>query len=138
MPRRPARRATNSPVSRQPVRSAEKDCLEHFERFCGYLRLPDTLAPLILEDWQRDPLRDYFEHGALEHLWEWPTGMGKSTLLGALALHHATFVRVNPKVIILGGLGGHAKHTLKAASTGMRIPLVMASSGKTTWWRSTG
>jgi phage terminase large subunit-like protein len=42
--------------------------------------------------------------------------MGKSTLLGALALHHATYVRVNPKVIVLGGLGGHAKHTLKACA----------------------
>jgi phage terminase large subunit-like protein len=42
--------------------------------------------------------------------------MGKSTLLGALALHHGTFVRINPKVIVLGGLGGHAKHTLRAAA----------------------
>ena len=112
---RPATRRTSSPASRQPVRSPEKDCLEHFERFCRYLVLPDTFAPFILEDWQRDALRDYFEHDALEHLWEWPTGMGKSTLLGALALHHATYVRVNPKVIVLGGLGGHAKHTIRAA-----------------------
>lgn len=31
-------------------------------------------------------------------------------------LHHATYVRMNPNVIILGGLGGHGKHTLNAAN----------------------
>jgi phage terminase large subunit-like protein len=113
---RPATSSTTSPGFSQPVRSPDKDCLEHFVKFCAMLRLPDTLKPFVLEDWQQDALRDYFEHGALEHLWEWPTGMGKSTLLGALALHHGTFVRVNPKVIVLGGMGGHAKHTLQAAS----------------------
>ena len=101
---------------RQPERAPEKDCLEHFERFCHALRLQDTLKPFVLEEYQLEALQDYFSHGALEHLWEWPTGMGKSTLLGALCLHHATYVRINPRVIILGGYGGHGKHTLRAAS----------------------
>jgi phage terminase large subunit-like protein len=114
--RRQSQSKTTSPDSRQPVRSPDKDCLEHFERFCRHLTLPDTLTPLILEDYQRQALADYFQHGALEHLWLWPTGAGKSTLLGALVLHHGTFVRVNPRVIILGGLGGHGKHTLRAAA----------------------
>jgi hypothetical protein len=61
----------------QPERSSEKDTLDHFERFCFQLKLPDTLQPFRLEDWQCDALRDYFEHGALEHLWLWPTGLGK-------------------------------------------------------------
>jgi hypothetical protein len=129
MPRRYRPQSTISQISRQPERSPDKDCLEHFERFCAMLRLPDTLQPFILEDWQRDALRDYFELDALEHLWEWPTGMGKSTLLGALALHHGTWVRINPRVIVLGGLGGHAKHTLRAAAW-------FISQNKTlqSWW----
>jgi phage terminase large subunit-like protein len=93
------------------------------------LVLPDTLAPFRLEDWQKDALKDYFEADALEHLWEWPTGMGKSTLLGALALHHGTFVRINPRVIILGGLGGHAKHTLRAAAW-----FISQNRTLTHWW----
>jgi len=113
--RRPRQRTT-SRASRQPERAPEKDCLEHFEKFCFALRLQDTLAPFRLEEYQLEALDDYFNHGALEHLWEWPTGMGKSTLLGALCLHHGTFVRINPRVIILGGYGGHGKHTLRAAS----------------------
>jgi phage terminase large subunit-like protein len=93
------------------------------------LKLPDTLAPFVLEDWQKDALRDYFDHGALEHLWQWPTGMGKSTLMGAIALHHSTFVRINPRVIVLGGMGGHAKHTLRAAAWFISQDRTLAQ-----WW----
>jgi phage terminase large subunit-like protein len=102
--------------SRQPERSLEKSSLDHFERFCFKLKLPDTFKPFVLEEYQLESLGDFYTHGAMEHLWEWPTGQGKSTLLGALVLHHGTFIRVNPNVIVLGGLGGHAKHTLNAAS----------------------
>lgn len=104
---------------RQPERDPAKDSLDHFERFCFTLKLVDTYAPFRLEDWQLCMLKDYFGEGdvpdALEHLWELPTGQGKSALMGALVLHHGTYVRANPNVIILGGLGGHGKHTLNAA-----------------------
>jgi hypothetical protein len=123
------RQQSSKTSSGQPERSVEKDCLDHFERFCFQLKLPDTFQPFRLEDWQLDALRDYFEHGALEHLWLWPTGLGKSTLLGALALHHGTFVRVNPKVIILGGFGGHGRHTLNAASH-----FISQSPTLSRWW----
>jgi hypothetical protein len=115
--------------SRQPERSPEKDSLEHFERFCYHLKLPDTLEPLRLEEWQLGPLRDYFEAPALEHLWMWPTGMGKSCLLGALALHHATFVRINPRVIVLGGLGRHGQRTLSFAAW-----FISQSKTLQSWW----
>jgi phage terminase large subunit-like protein len=118
MPRhtKPHAAPTTSRGSRQPERSLDKNCVEHFERFCRTLKLTDTLKPFVLEPWQILMLDDYFTHGALEHLWELPTGQGKSTLLGAIVLHHGTYVRVNPNVIVLGGLGGHAKHTLNAAA----------------------
>lgn len=53
--------------------------------------------------------------GVFENVWLEPTGAGKSTLLAGLALHHATYVRVDPRVYVLGGLGEHAKNTMDAA-----------------------
>jgi phage terminase large subunit-like protein len=50
------------------------------------------------------------------HLWEWPTGQGKSALLGALALHHATYCVPKPRVFVLGGELEHARNTTNAAA----------------------
>jgi phage terminase large subunit-like protein len=98
-----------------PERSPEKDTLEHFERFAYSLRLPDDGGPFKLQTYMQDALEDYFA-GVIESLWLWPTGTAKSTLLGALALHHGTYVRRNCNVLILGGLGGHGRNTLDAAA----------------------
>src|SRR4051812_44979821 len=107
MATRPATRRGDS--GHQPERSLEKDCPDHFERFCFTLRLPDDGGRFRLEEWQLEICADYFD-GVFENLWELPTGQGKSTLLGALALHHGTYVRVNPRVFILGGLGTHGRN----------------------------
>src|SRR4051794_28246650 len=116
-PRRATRRASSnrrrSPVAWLPERSPEKDNLDHFERFCYSLKLPDDGGHFRLEDFQLCVLQDYFA-GVMESLWLLPTGQGKSTLLSALALHHGTYVRRNPRVFILGGLGGHGRNTLDA------------------------
>jgi hypothetical protein len=136
MSRRTARRATRrasnrrrrSPVAWLPERSPDKDNLEHFERFCHSLRLPDDGGRFKLESFQFAVLEDYFA-GIMESLWLLPTGQGKSTLLGALALHHGTYVRRNPRVFILGGLGGHGRNTLDAASA-----FIEESPDLSRWW----
>jgi hypothetical protein len=125
----PSRRATRrGSRGRQPERSPDKDTLEHFERFCFTLRLPDDGGPFRLEEFQLVKLEDYFA-GILENLWMEPTGAGKSTLLGALALHHATYVRVDPRVFILGGLGNHGRNTLRAARG-----FIARSEDLSRWW----
>jgi phage terminase large subunit-like protein len=111
------RRATRPGSSRiwVPERSPEKHTLEHFERFAFTLELPDDRGPFRLQPYMCDALEDYFA-GILENLWLWPTGQAKSTLLAALGLHHGTYVRASCKVFILGGLGGHGRNTLDAAT----------------------
>jgi hypothetical protein len=111
-----------------PERSLEKDTLEHFERFCHTLRLPDDGGPFKLQTYMLDALGDYFA-GVVESLWLWPTGTAKSTLLGALALHHGTYVRRNANVLILGGLGGHGRNTLDAAAA-----FIDESPDLARWW----
>jgi hypothetical protein len=111
-----------------PERSVEKDTLEHFERFCHTLRLPDDGGPFKLQTYMLDALEDYFA-GIVESLWLWPTGTAKSTLLGALALHHGTYVRRNANVLILGGLGGHGRNTLDAAAA-----FIDESEDLARWW----
>jgi hypothetical protein len=113
-----------------PERSPEKDTLDHFERFCHSLHLPDDGGRFRLESFQLAVLEDYFA-GVMESLWLMPTGQGKSTLLGALALHHGTYVRRNPRVFILGGLGGHGRNTLDAASA-----FIEESPDLSRWWIS--
>jgi len=122
------RRGSNRHLGRQPERSIEKDNLEHFERFCYSLKLPDDGGRFRLQDFQLAQLKDYFD-GIFESLWLEPTGQGKSTLLGALALHHGTYVRVNPRVYILGGLGVHGRNTLDAASA-----FIAGSADLSRWW----
>jgi hypothetical protein len=127
--RRATRRGSRRrPVAWLPERSPDKDTLAHFERFCYSLRLPDDGGRFRLEDWQLAILEDYFA-GVMESLWLLPTGQGKSTLLGALALHHGTYVRRNPRVFILGGLGGHGRNTLDAASA-----FIEESHDLSRWW----
>lgn len=122
------RRVSSRRRVRLPERSPEKHTLEHFERFCYSLKLPDTYEPFRLQDFQLAKLEDYF-NGVLESLWLEPTGVGKSTLLGALALHHGTYVRASPNVFVLGGLGGHGRNTLDAASG-----FVERSPDLSRWW----
>lgn len=111
-----------------PERSPEKDTLDHFERFCYTLKLKDGAGRFRLEDWQLIALEDYFA-GVFESLLLIPTGNGKSTLMGALALHHTTYVRVDPRVIVLGGIGKHARNTLDAAAW-----FIDQSSDLSRWW----
>ena len=108
------------PGVRRPEPSPENDTLEHFERFCHTLIVPETGDRLRLLDWQLTVLNDYFAGGALDpaffqHVWEIPTGNGKSGLLGALALHHATYVASRPRVFVVGGVVAHARNTTDAA-----------------------
>lgn len=125
-----ARRATRRGSSRGwlPERSPAKDTLEHFERFCFTLQLPDGAGPFRLESFQLAVLEDYFA-GVLESVWLMPTGQGKSTLLGALALHHGTYVRSEPRVFILGGLANHGRNTLDAAAW-----FISQSPDLSRWW----
>jgi hypothetical protein len=111
-----------------PERSREKDTLDHFERFCYTLKLPDDGGPFKLQEYMTDALEDYFA-GVIESLWLWPTGTAKSTLMGALALHHGTYVRRNCNVFILGGLSGHGRNTLDAAAS-----FIDESEDLSRWW----
>jgi phage terminase large subunit-like protein len=51
-----------------------------------------------------------------QHLWEWPTGQGKSAIFGSLVLHHGTFVVPRPRVFVIGGELEHARNTTNAAA----------------------
>jgi hypothetical protein len=108
-----------------PEWSPEKDTLEHFEQFAWTLRVPDTGERLRLREWQLPPLEDYFakradgdvvEPAYFQHLWEWPTGQGKSAIFGALVLHHGTFTVPRPRVFVVGGELEHARNTTNAAA----------------------
>lgn len=106
---------------RLPEPNPEKETLEHFERFAHTLPDPDSIdGHFKLEEWQMGPLEDFFAGGAtaefFQHFWEWPTGNGKSSLFGALALHHATYVVRRPRVFVVGGELEHARNTTNAAS----------------------
>lgn len=104
---------------RPPIADPANETLEHFERFCWTLPDPDSEGRFELEAWQIPPLEDYFAGGALaeffQHLWEWPTGQGKSTLFAALAMHHGMYVVKRPRVYVVGGELEHARNTLNAA-----------------------
>jgi phage terminase large subunit-like protein len=113
---------------RLPERSPEKDTLDHFERFCFTLKLKDGAGRLRLEGWALDAFADYFD-GVFETLLLVPTGNTKSTLMGAFVLHHATYVRDDPRVIVLGGTGKHARNTLDAASW-----FINQSATLQRWW----
>lgn len=108
-----------------PEWSREKDTLEHFERFAWTLRIPDTGDRLRLREWQLGPLEDWFRAVRdgdrlvpvfFQHLWEWPTGQGKSGIFGALALHHATYCVPRPRAFVIGGELEHARNTTNAAA----------------------
>jgi hypothetical protein len=136
------RSAVPAAVVRWPQRDLRKHTVEHFGRFFATLRMPDGAGRRVLQDFQLAKLEDYFHEwddagelvreGFFENLWLEPTGMGKSTLLGALALHHATYVRVDPRVYVVGGLGGHAANTMDAASG-----FVQRSEDLGRWWKPT-
>jgi phage terminase large subunit-like protein len=105
---------------RHPEWSLENESLEHFERFAWTLIVPDTGERLRLREWQLPPLEDYFAGGIdpvfFQHLWEWPTGQGKSAIFGALCLHHATYCVPRPRVFVIGGELEHARNTTNAAA----------------------
>jgi hypothetical protein len=115
---------------RVPERSHEKGHLDHFERFCYTLKLRDGAGRFRLDDFWLTALEDYFVRKTFETLLELPTGTGKSTLFGAFALHHATYVRVDPRVIVLGGQGKHGNNTLRAARW-----FVSQSVDLSRWWQ---
>lgn len=99
----------------------EKETLEHFERFAYTLIVPETGARLRLQGWQLALLEDYFagegpSPAFFQHLWEIPSGNGKSGLLGALALHHGTYCVPRPRVFVVGGELEHARNTTNAAA----------------------
>jgi hypothetical protein len=125
-----------------PERDPRKHSLDHFARFVSTLRLPDGGGRMALHDTQLCKLEDYFDAwgdcpdcardgsacvtcgggglvvtrpGAFENVHLEPTGAGKSTLNAALALHHCAYVRTDPRVYVLGGLGDHARNTMEAA-----------------------
>lgn len=104
---------------RPPEAHPENETLEHFERFCWTLPDPDSDGRFSLEEWQIPPLEDYFAGGSIaeffQHLWEWPTGQGKSTLFAALGMHHSMYVVKRPRVFVIGGELEHARNTLNAA-----------------------
>lgn len=109
------------PGVRRPDWSPENETLEHFERFAYTLIIPETGERLRLLSWQIDVLTDYFAGTALDpmflqHLWEIPSGNGKSGLLGAVALHHATYCVPRPRVFVVGGVLEHARNTTNAAA----------------------
>lgn len=64
--------------------------LQHFAAFCSRLML-DVGRPLKLQPFQRKMLREFFG-GAVETVIIIPKKNGKTTLLGALALYHVTYV----------------------------------------------
>jgi phage terminase large subunit-like protein len=110
------------PGVRRPEWSPENETLEHFERFSATLWLPERIDErLRLLSWELEVLEDYFAGGAsdpefFQHLWEIPSGNGKSGLLGALALHHATYCVPLPRVFVVGGELEHARNTTNAAA----------------------
>jgi phage terminase large subunit-like protein len=108
------------PGIRLPEPSPENETLEHFERFAWTLFIPETGERLRIREWQIPPLEDWFAGGPdpefFQHLWEWPTGQGKSALLGGLALHHGTYCVPKPRVFVVGGELEHARNTTNAAA----------------------
>jgi hypothetical protein len=94
-----------------------------------HAQAPDGAGRFRLDDFWLDALEDYFVRKTFETLLELPTGNGKSTLFGALALHHATYVRVDPRVIVLGGQGKHGNNTLDAAAW-----FISQSVDLSRWW----
>ena len=65
--------------------------IDHFAAFCERLTL-DSGRRFLLEPFQRKLLSDYFA-GAEETLALLPKGNGKTTLLGAVALHHLLYTQ---------------------------------------------
>lgn len=126
------RRASRPRHGIAPVRSSAKDTLEHFTRFAGTLRLLDDQTgetrPFVLEDWQSAILGDYFA-GYAETIAEVPSGSGKTTLYGAVALHHATYVRVNARVLILSASGKQAQRMWEACAG-----FIERSPDLSRWW----
>lgn len=129
-------------ANRWPERDPSKHNLSHFEKFFSTLRMPDGIGNGRLQDFQLAKLADYFSEwapcttphvpgvtcadcygvgkvitrpGFFQNLHLEPTGQGKSTLMAALALHHCTYVRVDPRAYVLGGLGAQADNTMEAA-----------------------
>lgn len=106
---------------RLPVPTLENESLEHFERFCWTLPDPDSIdGRFQLEGWQLPLLEDFFRGGSVaeffQHLWELPTGQGKSTLFAAVALHHSMYVVKRPRVFVVGGELEHARNTTNAGA----------------------
>jgi hypothetical protein len=108
------------PGIRLPEPHPDKETLDHFERFCWACPDPDSgEGHFRLQEWQLPPLEDFFKSGSeaiFQHLWEWPTGNGKSSIFGLIALHHSMYVVRRPRVYVIGGELEHARNTTNAAA----------------------
>lgn len=128
MARRPSRRGKTRRIP-PPERSNANFSLAVFIWFLAeYCELPDGHGQFVLEPHEIDALADYFA-GIPVNIWMWPTGSRKSTLIGALALFIGTFVRQDPRIFILGGLGKHGRNALDAA-----IRFVNKDKRLAAWW----
>lgn len=82
--------AAPAPASRHEGKKLKPHTLEHFEEFCRRFIVLDNRRPLLLEDFQRHILADFFA-GAREVLVLLPKKNGKTTLLAALAIYHLIY-----------------------------------------------
>jgi hypothetical protein len=113
-----------------PERSHEKGHLDHFERFCYTLKLPRRRRPAPPRRLLARRARGLLRPQDVRDVARAADRQGKSTLFGAFALHHATYVRVDPRVIVLGGQGKHGNNTLRAARW-----FVSQSVDLSRWWQ---
>ncbi|MDP2712299.1 MAG: terminase large subunit [Solirubrobacteraceae bacterium] len=93
---------TSRSTARRAPRRLRPHSLAHFEWFCRRFIVLDNGKPLILEAFQLEILRDFFEFGELraelldfqgtqETLVLLPKKNGKTTLLAALAIYHLIY-----------------------------------------------
>lgn len=95
--------------------------VDEFSAFCAELTL-DNGRPMLLEDFQREILADYFA-GARETLILLPKKNGKTALLAALALYHLLTVDDAECVV------GAASKDQATSSTGTAYGHRRATSG---------
>lgn len=92
---------------------ADPPALQAFADFCSELTLSSGKR-MVLEPFQRRGLRDYF-NGATETLQIIPKKNGKSTLIGALAIHHMLTVP-NARVLIVASVEKQGDELFEAAA----------------------
>lgn len=127
--RRAARQRSGRVVG--PIRSRAKDTLEHYRRFASTLTLLNSqneVVPFELEDWELEVARDFFA-GYKEVIAEVPSGSGKTTFYGTIALHHGTYVARDCRALILSASGKQARQMYEAIAG-----FVERSTDLSRWW----